>query len=69
MSVLPFPAASQAGEDMFVLLGAVVAAAVVGVGFLVVMVRRDEPHLGLYGIASLVVSGVLGTFYGALTGM
>jgi hypothetical protein len=54
---------------MFVLLGAVVAAAIVGVGFLVVMVRRDEPHLGMYGIASLVVSGVLGTFYGALTSM
>lgn len=54
---------------MFVLLGVVVACVVVGAGFFVTMVRRDQPHLGAIGIAGLLLAGVLSAIYGALTSM
>jgi hypothetical protein len=40
--------------------------AVVGIGLVVEMLRRDEPMLGLAGLGVLTLDGVLGTTYGFL---
>jgi hypothetical protein len=39
---------------------------VVGVGFQVAMIRRDEPALGMFGLMILLVAGVAGSAYGTL---
>jgi len=59
----------RSGEDMYVLLGAVVVCVVAAAGFLVVMFRRDRPHLGAVGLAGLMLAGVLSAVYGALASM
>ncbi len=51
-----------------VLLVVVVAAAIVGTGLLIGMLRRDEPHLGVWALSVLLAAGVTATVYAALDG-
>ena len=51
---------------MTFLLVLVLAVAVVSVGMLVEMQRRNEPVLGLSALGLLTAGGVLGAAYGAL---
>ena len=51
---------------MTFLLVLVLAIAVVSVGMLVQMQRRNEPVLGLSALRLLTADGVLGAAYGAL---
>jgi hypothetical protein len=39
----------------------------VGVGLVAAMLRRDEPVLGMAGLAVLIVAGVPASAYGVLT--
>ena len=52
---------------MVVLFIAIALCVAVGIGFFVMMLRRDEPHLGMIGMAALQVGGVLGTVFGSMT--
>jgi hypothetical protein len=52
---------------MRVLLVLVVLVAVVAIGMMIEMQRRNEPMLGLNALGLLTVDGVLGAAYGALT--
>ena len=54
---------------MIVLIIAIVASVVVAAGLFVGMMRRDEPHLGMFGMFVLQVGGVLGTVYGTLASL
>ena len=54
---------------MYVLLGAAVVCVVAAAGFLALMFRRDQPHLGAVGLAGLMLAGVLSAVYGALASM
>jgi hypothetical protein len=51
---------------MRVLLVLVVLVAVVAIGLMIEMQRRNEPMLGLSALGLLTADGVLGTTYGAL---
>jgi hypothetical protein len=52
-------------SHMRVLFVLVLAVAVVSVGLLVEMERRDEPALGLSALGLLTADGILGAAYGA----
>jgi hypothetical protein len=51
---------------MMVLFILVLLLTLVGLGMIVVMQRRDEPLLGLYGLAVLLAAGLLGSVYGTI---
>jgi hypothetical protein len=51
---------------MAMLFVLVLAVAVVAVGLMVQMQRRDQPVLGLGALGLLTVDGLLGAVYGAL---
>lgn len=42
--------------------------AVIGIGFMAAMVRRNQPHLGIFGLISIQAAGLPAAVYGALTG-
>lgn len=44
----------------------ILLAAAFGAGLLAAMVRRDQPHLGVWGLAVLLGAGVLATVYAVL---
>jgi predicted PurR-regulated permease PerM len=48
---------------LLVVIGVGVA---VGIGLLAAMLRRDEPHLGAFGMIVLVLSGIPAAAYAAL---
>ena len=52
---------------MILLLMSVVVLALVGAGLLAAMMRRDEPALGVAGMALMVTAGVASSVYGVLT--
>lgn len=52
---------------MLVLIAAIVIFVAVGAGLLTAMLRRDEPILGLAGMAVLMVAAVLATAHSVVT--
>jgi hypothetical protein len=44
------------------------ACALAGIGYLVVMVRRDEPYYGFIGITAMTVGAMFGAVHGAMSG-
>ena len=44
------------------------ACALGGVGYLIAMVRRDEPFYGMLAITALTVGAMFGAMHGAITG-
>lgn len=52
---------------MMFLLVLTLAVSAVSVGLMGEMYRRNQPLLGLAGLSTFMVSGVLGAVYGALT--
>jgi len=50
---------------MIVVLVVIAAAVVAGGGLLVAMLRRDEPHLGVWALTALLAASVLAVVYAA----
>jgi hypothetical protein len=55
------------GDFVLALLVLTFATIAVGVYLMVVMLRRDEPTLGMIGLMVLQIAGVMGAAYGVLT--
>ncbi len=54
---------------MIVFLALILSVALVGLGFQVAMVRRDQPHLGVWGLMLLIADGVAGVVYSGFAGV